>query len=89
MNNYGIKEDEIFQIHKILGYEENNQMIKEILYQLNEIKILDPSCGTGVFLITIANVLFELTTFLNNKMMTIKEDFLPYKGVIIRLSSEV
>ncbi|MFW9894261.1 MAG: Eco57I restriction-modification methylase domain-containing protein [Candidatus Thorarchaeota archaeon] len=43
----------------------DNMLKKKIIEKLSSFKILDPSCGSGRFLISIANILFKLFRILN------------------------
>ncbi|MFX1274210.1 MAG: Eco57I restriction-modification methylase domain-containing protein [Promethearchaeota archaeon] len=75
LNKLGFRGDEVFQIYEIFHEEGNENIIKEILKTLNKIKILDPSCGTGVFLIKVAKIIFNLITFFNSKLRISREDY--------------
>ncbi len=54
----------IFQFTNQKALEINSDLLLQLLNQLNRIKILDPACGAGVFLIQAAEILLEFQKFI-------------------------
>jgi hypothetical protein len=75
LKDLGIKGDEVFNIFNILNSEADPAKLQTVLGKLEDIKILDPACGTGVFIIKCAEIVFNLKSFLYEKL-NIKKD--PY-----------
>jgi len=50
-------------------------LLRNLLNNVNKIKILDPACGSGAFLIKAAELLFNLKSLLYSKLNIQKEDY--------------
>jgi len=65
-NNYSLNSKKIKKINDIYKYDNNFK--QELIKILLNIKICDPACGSGEFLLSSANIIFNIIRKLNSNM---------------------
>ncbi len=75
LNDLDVKGDNVFRIREILENDSNESYLHKKLKNLHEIKIMDPSCGTGTFLMEVAIVVFDLISVINSRLKIIEDPY--------------
>lgn len=74
MNTNSTENNLLELIHKS-DPDKDLDLLRNLLNDVNNIKILDPACGSGAFLIKSAEILFNLKSLLYSKLNIQKEDY--------------
>lgn len=67
----------------IIDIIDSEKIIRDFIDTLDTLKILDPTCGTGAFLVAVANMLEELYGKLYSRLSILTDCDIPTKGKII------
>ncbi|MFX1293689.1 MAG: Eco57I restriction-modification methylase domain-containing protein [Promethearchaeota archaeon] len=59
------------------------QELQKLLLHLNSVKILDPACGTGIFLIEVSEILFQFKKFIFNRLKNPINEYEIKRGILI------
>jgi len=68
-------EENFFQTLKVLDSKKDGDLLRSLMNEVEDSKILDPACGSGAFLIRTAQILFYIETLLLSKLFFQEKDY--------------